>query len=72
MPKFQFKLSDHAIVADHGSHDLKDDATAQMEAIKLARSIREARPELIGRNCSILVTTPDGESICSIPIDHML
>ena len=56
MPLYQFKLVDARIVGDTGVHDLADETTAQIEAIKLARSLRAARPELLGMNCSISVT----------------
>jgi hypothetical protein len=56
MPLYHFKLVDTRIVSDHGTHDLADETTAQIQAIKLARSLRTARPELIGMNCSISVT----------------
>ncbi len=69
MPKFHFKLIDTRIVSDHGVHNLTDETAAQIEAIKLARSLRETRPELAGRNCSVLVADEGGREICSIPID---
>jgi hypothetical protein len=71
MPQFHFKLCDTRIVVDHGSHDLENETAARIEAIKLARSIRETRPELLGRKCSVSVTTLNGDAICSIPIDHI-
>lgn len=42
---------------------------AQIEALKLVRSLRETRPELIGRRCSISFTeerTPGGCVIRSV------
>jgi uncharacterized protein DUF6894 len=50
-------------------HDLPDETAAQIDAIKLARSFRGSRPELIGRNCSISVTDESGAGICIIPLD---
>jgi hypothetical protein len=69
MPLYHFKLVDTHIVADHGFHDLADETAAQIEAIKLARSLRTARPELVGMHCSISVTSEDGAGICIIPIE---
>jgi uncharacterized protein DUF6894 len=46
MPLYHFKLIDSRIVSDHGVHDLPDETAAQIEAIKLARSLRAARPEV--------------------------
>jgi hypothetical protein len=69
MPLFHFKLVDSRIVSNHGVHDLPDETAAQIEAIKLARSLRESRPELIGMNCSISVTDESGAGICIIPLD---
>ncbi len=45
-------------LADHGVHELVDDDAARVEAIKLARSLRETRPQLRGSHCSISVTAP--------------
>ncbi|MCS3928860.1 hypothetical protein M2175_003891 [Bradyrhizobium elkanii] len=42
---------------------------AQIEAIRLARSLRATRPELVGRNCSVSVVDENGKSICVIPVD---
>ncbi|WP_416207766.1 MULTISPECIES: DUF6894 family protein [Bradyrhizobium] len=72
MPRFHFKLCDTRIVADHGTHELAGATAARIEAIRLARSIREARPELAGRNCSVSVTTCTGEPVCRIPIDDAM
>ena len=69
MPLYHFKLVDTRIVGDHGTHDLPDQTAAQIEAIRLARSLRAARPELVGRNCSISVTDEDGAGIFIIPLD---
>ncbi len=69
MPLYHFKLVDSRIVSDHGVHDLPDDTTAQVEAIKLARSLRASHPELVGMNCWISVTDEDGASICIIPLE---
>jgi hypothetical protein len=72
MPQFHFKLSDTSIVADLGVHDLPDETAAQIEAIKLAQSVRETMPEFVGRNCVVLVTTQEHRTICSIPIDRAI
>jgi hypothetical protein len=71
MPHFHFKLVDTRIVADHGVHDLADEIAAQIEAIRLARSLRETRPELAGRNCSIRVVDEHGRALCIIPVDNI-
>lgn len=71
MPKFHFKLSDTGIVTDHGVHDLPDDTRAQIEAIKLARSVRTSRPELIGRKCAVSVVDENGKMVCVIPVDDI-
>jgi hypothetical protein len=46
MPLYHFKLVDNHIVSDHGAHSLTDKTSAQIEAIRLARSVRAARPEV--------------------------
>jgi hypothetical protein len=67
MPLYYFKLVDTHLVSDYG--DLADDTEAQIEALKLARSIRENRPHLVGQHYSISVTNEDGAGICVIPLD---
>lgn len=69
MPLFHFKLVDSKIVTDHGIHDLPDAIIAQIEAIKLARSLRVSRPELIGLSCAISVTDENGSTVCTIPLE---
>jgi hypothetical protein len=70
MPLYYFKLVDSHIVSNHGVHELLDEAAAQAEAIKLARSLREARPELNGRHCSISVMDEQGAGVCVVPLDE--
>jgi hypothetical protein len=69
MPLYYFKLVDTRFVSDYGVHELDGDTIAQIEAIKLARSVREARPELIGQHCSISVTDENGAGVCIIPLE---
>jgi hypothetical protein len=71
MPLYHFKLVDSRIVSDHGVHDLPDETVAQIEAIRLARSLRATRPELLGQSCSISVTDERGAGICVIPLDDI-
>jgi hypothetical protein len=71
MPRYHFKLIDSRIVSDHGIHALPDETVAQIEAIKLARSLRASRPELVGKGCSISVTDENGFDVCIIPLDHI-
>lgn len=66
MPLYYFKLVDARLVSDYGVHDLADDTEAQIEAIKLARSIRESRPDLLGQDYSVSVTSDDGAGVCLI------
>jgi len=49
MPRYHFKLIDSRTVSDHGIYELPDETIAQIEAIKLARSLRASRPELVGQ-----------------------
>jgi hypothetical protein len=69
MRKYHFKLVDTHLVADYGSHELTDETAAQIEALKLAQSLREDRPELIGQHCSISVTDEYGAGVCLVAID---
>jgi hypothetical protein len=72
MPLFYFRLVDSDFVADHGVHNLPDETRAQIEAIELARSLREARPQLLGKHYFVQVTSEDGGRVCVIPIDAVL
>ncbi|TWA92551.1 DUF6894 family protein [Bradyrhizobium stylosanthis] len=72
MPLFTYKLIDAHFVSDFGAHDLPSETEAQIEAIKLARSLRETRPELVGKGYSIFVIDDDGAAICVIPLDATL
>jgi hypothetical protein len=69
MRKYHFKLVDAHFVADYGLHELVDETTAQIEAVKLAQSLRETRPDLIGQHCSISVTDEYGGGVCVVAID---
>jgi hypothetical protein len=69
MPKYYFKVVDTTIVIDYGVHDLPDATAAQIEAIELARSLRESRADLLGRHCSVSVTDEDGGGVCIIPLE---
>jgi hypothetical protein len=69
MPLYYFKLVDTRFVSDYGVHELEDEMVAQIEAIRLARSVREARPELIGQHCSISVTDETGAGVCIILLE---
>lgn len=72
MPLFAYKLIDTHFVSGFGAHDLPSETQAQIEAIKLARSLRETRPELVGKGYSIFVIDDDGAAICVIPLDAIL
>jgi hypothetical protein len=69
VPRFYFKLVDTTMVADHGIRELADAAHARSEAIKLAQSLREARPQLRGKHYSILVTDESGAGVCMISLN---
>jgi hypothetical protein len=72
MPLFSYRLVDTHFVAEFGTHDLPTETEAQIEAIKLARSLRETRPELVGQSYSIVVLDDDGVTFCAIPLDAIL
>jgi hypothetical protein len=69
MPLYYFKLVDSHFVSDCGRRGLMDDTVAKIEAIKLAQSLREARPNLVGQHYSISVTNEEGAGICVVPLD---
>jgi hypothetical protein len=64
-----FKLVDGNIVSDDGIHELDDETMAQIEALKLAHSLSETRPEFSGKNYVLLVTDERGEVVCAIPLE---
>ena len=49
MPRYHFKLVDGNIVSDHATHELDDETMAQIEALKVAHSLSETRPEFLGK-----------------------
>jgi hypothetical protein len=69
MPLFYFRLVDTHFVSDYGAHDLPDATVAQIEAIALAKSLRETRPQLLGKHYSISVTDENGGGVCVVPLD---
>lgn len=69
MALYHFKLVHATNVSDQGVHELADDVAARMEAIRLAQSLREARPQLKGLHYSVWVTTESGAGVCLIPLD---
>jgi hypothetical protein len=72
MPRHYFKLVDGHLVTNYGVHDLDGEIAAQIAAIELARSIREERPELVGKRYSVSVTDEFGGDVCIIPIETPL
>ena len=72
MPLFSFKLINSHFVSDFGVHDLPSETDAQIDAIRLARSLRDTRPELVGHRYSIFVSDDDGRAVCTIPLDVIL
>jgi hypothetical protein len=71
MPLYYFKLVDSHFVSDYGRHELIDDTVAKIEAIKLARSLRETRPNFVGQHYSISITNEEGAGVCVIPLDQL-
>ena len=70
MPLFYFRLVDSNFVADYGAHDLSDETAAEIDAIiKLAKSLRDTRPQLLGKHYSISVTDGYGAGVCVVPLD---
>jgi hypothetical protein len=69
MPLYYFRLADGHLVANYGVHELADETAAQIAAIEFARSIREARPELVGHGYSISVIDEQGVDVCIIPLE---
>jgi hypothetical protein len=62
-------LADGHVVANYGVHELAEDTVAQIVAIELTRSVREVRPELVGRHYTISVRDEIGADVCVIPLE---
>ena len=56
-------------MSDHSPPELDDETMAQIEAVKLARSLSQTRPEFSGKNYVLLVTDERGAVVCAIPLD---
>jgi hypothetical protein len=69
MPRYHFKLVEGHLVANYGVHIFADDTAAQIAAIELARSVRHAKPELMGQQYSISVTDELGADVCLVPLE---
>ncbi|MGY0574372.1 DUF6894 family protein [Bradyrhizobium sp. RDM12] len=69
VPRYHFDLVDSRTVTDEGGSELPDDIQALDVAEVIARRLLAERPELKGRNFSILVTNQDGEEIGKVPLD---
>jgi|AraplaDrversion2_2_1032049.scaffolds.fasta_scaffold56905_2 hypothetical protein len=75
MPRFYFDLIDGKKVPDVAGQLLRDEGAAVRVADKLARDIYKIRPELRGKDYSILVRDEDGEEVHRADIeaaDHAL
>ena len=44
-----FKVVEDPLFANYGVHGLEDDTAAKIAKIELARSVRQARPRLVGQ-----------------------
>jgi hypothetical protein len=49
MPSFILRLVEDPLFSNFGAHGLEDDASARIAGIELARSVRQARPALVGQ-----------------------
>lgn len=69
MPRFYFDLIDGKKVPDPAGQMLRDKGAATRVADKLARDIYKIRPELRGKDFSILVRGEDGEEVYRAEIE---
>lgn len=63
MPRFYFDLIDGKKIPDAAGQILRDRGAAIRVADKLAHDIYKIRPELRGKDFSILVRNEDGEEV---------
>ena len=71
MPRYHFDLVNKTTSADQGGQILPDDDEAIKVADTLARELRVARPDLIGKGYKILVTDEDGREVYRARIDRV-
>jgi hypothetical protein len=69
MPRFYFDLIDGKKVPDPAGQMLRDEGAAARVADKLARDIYKIRPELRGKDFSILVRGEGGEEVYRAEIE---
>lgn len=69
MPWFYFDLIIDSHPRDQGGMILEDIETARDRADDLAREVRIARPELLGKGCRIRVVDDETKELYSTSID---
>lgn len=69
VPRYFFDLVDSKTVTDHGGQNLPDDETARDVARGLAKRLGREQPQLLNRNFAIIVSSQNGDQICSVPLD---
>jgi hypothetical protein len=70
MPRYHFDLVNSEEVTDVIGAILDDDGKAEKVALGLARDVREAKPEFIGKGYEIVVRAEDGNEIFRVSIDR--
>jgi hypothetical protein len=71
MPRYHFDLVDKNTTFDHGGRILEDDDQAIEAAELLAKQLRIARPDLIGKGFLALVTDEDGREVHRVRLDRI-
>jgi hypothetical protein len=71
MPRYHFDLVNSEEITDVIGAILNDDEQAEKVALSLARDVREAKPEFIGKGYEIVVRSEDGNEIFRVLIDRM-
>jgi hypothetical protein len=71
MPRYHFDLVNSEEVTDVIGAILDDDEQAEKVALSLARDVREAKSEFIGKGYEIVVRAEDGHEIFRVSIDRM-
>jgi hypothetical protein len=70
MHQYHFDLVDTENATGVTGALLDDDDQAMTVALELAQEVRQARPELIGQGCEILIRREDGGEVWRVSIDE--
>jgi hypothetical protein len=71
MPNFHFNLEDGHFIASRGDQDCDDVEMAREVADEIAEHLLQARPELFGQGCAIVVRDSSNTQIYRAELDQI-